>query len=84
LTDERRSSRTYYVRSLRRADCDTVVKVRERLSVSKREAQNFGMERFDVKNLNDVVDRKVCQVKILNKLAALEKLDGDGVDIDGD
>jgi len=60
------------------------VKVRERLSVSKREAQNFGMERFDVKNLNDVVDRKVCQVKILNKLAALEKLDGDGVDIDGD
>jgi hypothetical protein len=30
-----------------------VAKVRERLSVSKPAAQNFGMERFNLKKLND-------------------------------
>jgi hypothetical protein len=34
-----------------------VSKVRDRLSVSKRAAQNFDMERFNAKKLNDVKSR---------------------------
>jgi hypothetical protein len=47
------------IRSFRGADCGTdhglvVAKVRERLSVNKRETQKFDIERFDVKKLNDI------------------------------
>jgi hypothetical protein len=46
MVDRRRQSSTLDVRSFRRADCDTdhylvATKLREMLSVSKREAQNF-------------------------------------------
>ena len=45
------------------ADCDTnhclvVVKVRERLAVTKQEAQNFGGERFNPRKLNELEVRK--------------------------
>jgi hypothetical protein len=53
LIDKRLHSNTVDVRSFRRAHCDTdhymvVVKVRHRLSVSKRVAQNFHMDRFNL------------------------------------
>jgi hypothetical protein len=35
------------------------------------------MERFNLKNLNDVEVKENYQVKILNRFTALEKLDGD-------
>ena len=46
-------------RSFRGADCDTdhylmVAKVRERLAVSKKAAQNFDVERFNVRKLYDL------------------------------
>jgi hypothetical protein len=56
-----------------------VEKVRERLSGSKRAAQNFDMDRFNLK-LNDVEDEERYEVKISNRFAAIENLDGD-VDI---
>jgi endonuclease/exonuclease/phosphatase family metal-dependent hydrolase len=69
LIDERRHSNTLYVRSFREADCDTdhylvVAKLRERISVSKRVRQNFDVERFDLKKLNDVEVKEKYQVEI--------------------
>ena len=57
------------VRSFRVADCVTdhyleVVKVRETLSVSKRAAQMFDMEKFSVKKLNGVQVREQYQLEI--------------------
>jgi hypothetical protein len=40
-----------------------VAKVRERLSVSKRAAQKFDIERFNLKNINDVEAKEEYQVK---------------------
>jgi len=59
LIEERWDSNTVYVQSFRGADCDTdhylvVAKVRQRLSVSKRAAQKFDMERCNLKKMNDV------------------------------
>jgi hypothetical protein len=47
------------VRSFRGADSDTdhylvVAKVRERLAVSKQEAQKFGMERFNIQQRSEL------------------------------
>ena len=44
-------------------DCDTghclvAAKVRERLAVNKKLAQNFDVERFNVRNLSDLEFRK--------------------------
>jgi hypothetical protein len=54
---------------------------RERLSVSKRTAQNFYMERFDLRNLNDLEVKEEHRAKISNRFKALENLDGN-TDID--
>jgi hypothetical protein len=67
------------VRSFRGADCDTdhhlvVANVRERLAVIKQEAQKFDAERFNLKKLSELEVRKQYQIKILNRLAALENL----------
>jgi hypothetical protein len=52
-----------------------VVKLKERISVTKRARQNFDLERFDLKKL-DVIEVKVkYQVEIWNRSAALESLD---------
>ena len=67
------------LRSLKAADCDTdyylmVAKVRERLAVSKQEAQNLDGERFNLGELNELEVRKQHQIEISNKFAALENL----------
>jgi hypothetical protein len=55
-------------------------KFRERLSVIKRVAQKFDMQRFDLRKLNDAEVREQYQVKITNRFAALENSD-DKVDM---
>jgi hypothetical protein len=80
LTDKRQHSKVLDVRSFRGADCDTdhylvVEKLRERISVSKRARQNSDLERFDLKNVNDVEVKEKYQVEISNRFAALESLD---------
>jgi hypothetical protein len=44
-----------------------VAKVIQRLSVSKRARQNFRIERFNLKKLNDIEVKEHYQVKILNR-----------------
>jgi ubiquitin len=50
-------------------------KLREGLSVSKRLAQKFDMQRFDISELNDAEVKEQYQVKITNRFAALENFD---------
>jgi hypothetical protein len=57
LIDRRWLSNMRNVQSFRGADCDTdhylvVPKVRERLAVSKQEAQKFDVDRFNLRNLS--------------------------------
>jgi hypothetical protein len=59
LIEKRRHSNILDVRSFRGADCQTdhylaMAKLMERISVSKRARQKFGLERFDLKKLHDV------------------------------
>jgi hypothetical protein len=73
LMDKRWHSSVLDVRSFRGADCDTdhylvVVRVRERLAVSKRAAQKIDTERFNVKKLNKGDIKEQYQVTIRNKL----------------
>jgi hypothetical protein len=61
----------------RGTDCDTdyylmVAKVRQILSISKRTVQKFDMERFTLKNLDDVVVKEKNQVRISNRYVVLE------------
>jgi hypothetical protein len=51
-----------------------VAKLRERISVSKWARQNFDLERFDLRKLDDVEFKKKYQVEIWNRFAALESL----------
>jgi hypothetical protein len=79
LIDRRRHSSILDVRSSSGADCDTdyylvVLKVRERLAVSKRAAQKIETKRFNVKTLNEGDVTEQYQVTIRNKFAALENL----------
>jgi hypothetical protein len=52
-----------------------VENLRERISVSKRVRQNFDLERFDLKKLDDVEVKEKYQVEISNRFVALENLD---------
>jgi tRNA nucleotidyltransferase/poly(A) polymerase len=52
-----------------------VVKLRERISVSKRARQNFDLEGFELKNLDDLEVREKHQVEISNLFKALGSLD---------
>jgi DNA repair ATPase RecN len=52
--------------------------VRERLAVSKRDAQKIDTERFNVKKLNEVSVKQHYQVTIRNKFAALKNLEDSG------
>jgi hypothetical protein len=52
-----------------------VAKVRERLAVSKQTTNKFRMERFTVKQLNEVEGKEQYRVQISNKFAALENFD---------
>jgi hypothetical protein len=49
-------------------------KLRERLLVSKQGAQNFDVERFSFKQLGELDVRKKYQIKISDRLPALENL----------
>jgi len=85
LIDRKWQSSILDVRNCRRADCDTdhylvVAKVRERLALSKQEAQTFDGERFNLRKLNDLEVTKQYQIEITNRFAALEIL-SDGEDI---
>jgi hypothetical protein len=51
--------------------------VRQRLSVSKWAAQNFNMETFNLKKMNDVEVKEEYQVKTANRDSALENDDDD-------
>jgi len=79
LRDRRLHSSILDVRSNRRADCGTghymvVAKFRESLAVNKQGAQNFYMDRFHFRKLNDLEVSKQYQVEISNRFAALEDL----------
>jgi hypothetical protein len=61
------------------ADCDTdhclvVAKIREILAVSKQATQTFGMERFNLRKLSELVVRRQYQMKISDRFAASENL----------
>ena len=63
LTDRKRHSSIVDVRSFRGANydidhCLVVPRVRERLAVSKRVAQTFDGERFNLRKLNELEIRK--------------------------
>jgi hypothetical protein len=47
-------------------------KLRQRLSVTKRVAQKFYVQRFDLRNLNYAEDKEQYQVKITNTFAVFE------------
>jgi len=60
-------------------DCDTdhylvIAKVRERLAVSKQEAQKFCVEVFNLRKLNELYVRDQYPIKVSDRLAALENL----------
>jgi hypothetical protein len=69
LVDRRLQSSILDARSFRGADCDTehylvAAKLRERLSVSKRVAQKFDMQRLDLRKLNDAEVKEQCRSKL--------------------
>jgi hypothetical protein len=51
-----------------------VAKVRERLTVSKQEAQKYDVERSNLRKLNELEVKKQYQIEISNRFAALENL----------
>jgi hypothetical protein len=51
-----------------------VAKVRERLTVSKQTTHKIHMERFNLKQLNEVEGKEQYRVEISNRFAVLENL----------
>jgi len=49
-----------------------VATLRERLALSKQAAQNFYVERFYLRKLNELEVETQCQLKISSRFAALE------------
>jgi hypothetical protein len=52
-----------------------VAKIKERLTVNKLGSHKFHMERFSLKNLNEVEGKEKYRVEVSNRFAALEDLD---------
>jgi hypothetical protein len=52
-----------------------VAKIRGRLAVNKQGSHKFQMERFNLKNLNEVEGKEKYRVVVSNRFAALEDLD---------
>jgi hypothetical protein len=52
-----------------------VAKVRERLAVDKQRSQRFHIDRFNLKNLNEVEGKEKYHTEVSNRFAALEDLD---------
>jgi hypothetical protein len=81
MVDRRRHLNVPDVRSFRAADCETnhylvvvVAKVRERLAANKQTSHRFHMERFGLKELNDVEGKEQFRFEVSNRFAALEDL----------
>jgi hypothetical protein len=51
-----------------------VAKVRERLAVSKKEAQKFDVEKFNFRMLSELEVRKQYQIEISDSFAALANI----------
>ena len=51
-----------------------VAEVKERLAVSKQATQKFDVDRFNLRKLSDLEDRKQYQIKISKMFEAFEKL----------
>jgi hypothetical protein len=49
-----------------------VVKLRERISVSKRAKKNFDLERCELRKLDDIEVKEKYQVEISNRFSAFE------------
>jgi hypothetical protein len=80
LTGRQTHSSVFDIRSFRAANCDTdhylvVAKIRERLAVNKQRYHRFHLERFNLKKLNEMVDKEKYQVEVLNRFEVLEDLD---------
>jgi hypothetical protein len=54
-----------------------VAKVRERLAVSKQDAQKFDGERFKLRKLNELEVKEKYQIETTSRFAALENLNVD-------
>jgi hypothetical protein len=79
LIDRRWHSSILDVRSFRGADCDidhylVVAKVRERLAVSKQEAQKLDGERFNLRKLNELEVRKQYQIEVFIQVCSIGEL----------
>jgi hypothetical protein len=79
LIDRRRHSSVLDVRSFRAADCGTdhylvVAKIRKKIAVNKQGSHKFHMERFNLKELNEVEGKEKCRVEVSNSFAALGDL----------
>jgi hypothetical protein len=57
-----------------------VAKIKEKLAVSKQTTHRVHMERFSLKNINEVEGKEQYRVEISNRFSALENVDAE-VDI---